>query len=151
MSRRVTPPIRSAVIGVIALLIGTGTALASGTSLSLAGPSGVTLKHNQNYTVRASGTAGRSGVKLFAYEGGQVRGGTAAITCYSTESSEFARYHLAPRVHVYLGSRSVHGSFSFSWSFAARHPGPRSFCAYLASANGGTTYAHAALHWTNHA
>jgi hypothetical protein len=134
---------------VVVLLIATGTALAASTSLKLSGPSGVTLRHNQSFTVKVTGTTSQVGVKLFIYQGGQVRGGTAAITCFSTESSEFARYHLSARVHVYLGSRQVHGGFSYTFAFVAAHPGPRSFCAYVASATGGTTYAHAALHWTN--
>jgi hypothetical protein len=133
----------------VASLIATGTALAASTSLKLTGPSGVTLKHDQNYTVRASGTTNRAGVRLFIYEGGQVRGGTAAISCYSTESSEHAQYHPSARVHVFLGSRHVLGAFSYTFAFEAANPGPRSFCAYLASTSGGTTYAHAALHWTN--
>jgi hypothetical protein len=149
VSRRARPPIRLTMVVVVALLIATGTALAATTSLKLSGPSGVTLSHNQNYMVRVSGSTSRSGARLYLYEGGQVRGGTAAISCYSTESSEIARYHLSSSVHVYLGSRQVHGAFSFTLRFVAAHPGPRSFCAYVASANGGTTYAHAALHWTN--
>jgi hypothetical protein len=135
----------------IVLLIVTGTAVAaSGTTLNLTGPSGVTLRHDQLVTVRVTGTTSRVGVKLFIYQGGQVRGGTAAITCFSTESAEFARYHPSSSVHVFLGARPVHGSFSVIRSFVAVHPGPRSFCAYVASASGATTYAHAELHWTNH-
>ena len=151
MSRRARPPVRSLIVVVIALLIVTGTAVAaSGTTLKLTGPSGVTLTHDQSFTVKVTGATSKVGVKLFIYQGGQVRGGTAAITCFSTESAEFARYHPSSGVHVFLGARPVHGSFSFSLGFVAVHPGPRSFCAYVASATGGTTYAHAELHWTNH-
>lgn len=141
-----------AVAGVLllALLIAAGTALAGGVKLKLTGPSGVTLPHNKRYTVKATGKASSKANTLFAYEGGQVRGGTAAIVCYSTEAAEFARYRPAPGIHVYLGAHHVHGSFTVTWSkFAAVHVGPRSFCAYLANPSGTKTYAHASLHWTN--
>ena len=101
------------------------------------------------YTVTVSGNGSQKANTLFVYEGGQVRSGTAAIVCYATEKAEYARYRPAPRVHVYLGSYRVHGSFSKSWSLIARNPGPRSFCAYLANSSGKTTYADASLHWTN--
>jgi hypothetical protein len=134
----------------LALWIATGSALAAGVRLKLAGPSGVTLSHNQRYTVKASGRASSKANTLFAYEGGQVRGGTAAIVCYATESAEFARYRPAPGIHVFLHPRHVSGRFSVKWTnFAAVHVGPRSFCAYLANASGTKTYAQASLHWTN--
>ena len=133
-------------VGLLAVLIAAGTALAAGTTLRLTGPSG-TLKADTRYTVTASGTG--HGYKLFAYEGGELAGARAAIGCYPTEAAEYARYKPSPNVHVYLGSYGVHGGFSRSWTLIARNPGPRSFCAYLASSSGSKTYAHASLHWTN--
>lgn len=133
---------------VLALLTAAGTAWAAGAKLKLTGPSG-TLAHNASYTVKASGTASHKAKKLFAYEGGQVGGGNAAIQCKATEKAEYAKYKPSPDVSVYLGAYTVHGSFSKSWGFIAGHPGPRSFCAYLANSSGSKTYAHASLHWTN--
>ncbi len=133
---------------VLALLAAAGTALAAGAKLKLKGPSGK-VHHNASYTVTASGTASHRANTLFAYQGGGVDGGTAAIKCHATEKAEYAEYKPAPDVEVYLGKHKVHGSFSRSWGFIAGHPGPRSFCAYLANSSGSKTYAHASLHWTN--
>lgn len=143
------PTIRLVVpaVGLLALLIAAGTALAAGTTLRLTGPSG-TLRADTRYTVTASGNASHS-YRLFAYEGGELGGARTAIGCYPTEAAEYARYKPLASVHVYLGSYSVHGRFSRSWTLVASNPGPRSFCAYLASSSGSKTYAHAGLRWTN--
>ncbi|HZU59401.1 MAG TPA: hypothetical protein VE983_00445 [Solirubrobacteraceae bacterium] len=134
----------------LAVLIAAAAAWAAGTKprLKLTGPSG-TLAHNKRYKVKASGRATQKANTVFAYEGGQVRGGTAAIQCYSTEKAEYAHYKPSPTVHVYLGAHPVQGAFSLTWKFAAVNPGPRAFCAYLASSSGNKTYKHAELHWTN--
>jgi hypothetical protein len=145
--RRPTTRFVLSVVGSLALLIAAGTALAAGTTLRLRGPSG-TLNADTRYTVTASGSASHS-YRLFAYEGGEIGGARNAIGCYSTQGAEYARYKPSANVHVYLGSYSVDGSFSRSWTLVARNPGPRSFCAYLASSSGNKTYAHASLHWTN--
>lgn len=130
-------------------LIVTGYAIAATkTTLTLKGPTG-TLRANTPYTVTASGTAGRARLRLFAYEGGRVGGDRHSISCFATEASEWVRYRPSPRVHVFLGARPVAASFSRTWRFAAIHPGPRSFCAYVATGYTGHTYAQAALHWTN--
>jgi hypothetical protein len=134
-------------VGLLALLIAAGAALAAGTTLRLTGPSG-TLKADTRYTVTASGNSSHN-YRLFAYEGGELAGARAAIGCYPTQAAEYARYKPSPTIHVYLGSYSVRGSFSRSWTLIARNPGPRSFCAYLASSSGSKTYAHASLHWIN--
>ena len=141
----------TATVVLLAVVTAAGAAwAASGVKLKLTGPSGVTLKHDTPFMVTVSGTASsQAATRLFAFQGGQVRGGTAAIQCYSTEQSEWARYKPSPTVHVFLGRYPVSGRFSHSWRFYAVHPGPRSFCAYLASPTGSTTYAQAALHWTN--
>jgi len=148
VSRKPRPRLRWAPLVLLVLLIAAGTALAAGARLKVTGPSG-TLKADTRYTVTASGNASHNANTLFAYEGGQVGGGTAAIRCNATENGEYAQYKPAPNVHVYLGSHRVHGSFSLTWRFIAAHPGPRSFCAYLTNSSGNTTYAKASLHWTN--
>lgn len=148
MSRKARSRPVTAVVVLVAVLIVAGTAFAARAKLTLAGPSG-TLHKDQAFTVKASGSATKKANTLFAYEGGNIGGSTAAIKCYSSEKAENSHYKTSARVHVFLGSSAVHGHFSKSWSFSAANPGPRSFCAYLASTSGKKTFAHASLHWTN--
>lgn len=148
MSRKSKRRPLAAMAVLLVLLIAAASAWAAGAKLKLTGPSG-TLNKNQNYTVTASGHATKKANTLFAYEGGEVNGGTAAIKCYSTEKAEHAHYKTSATVDVYLGAQSVKGNFSKSWSFRAANPGPRSFCAYLGNSSGKKTFAHKSLHWTN--
>ena len=126
-------------------LLGSRTAFAaSGARVEVTAPG--TVKLGATYRVSVAGTTGQGADnELIAFEGGDVDGLIRCNSAWGGEKNNYPNNELAQHY-------TVHGTFAYTFTFLAKTPGYKWFCAYLLNSKYSTSflnnYATGAAYWT---